>query len=128
MVGQWLPEVIAEIPAQTEPIGDQPHQLALGAEAREEHHQLQLEEDARVDAGPAPLGGGIPDHLAHDAQFERLLHDAHHRRPFLPRGGAAEEAPSSHPAGEFFNSCSWSYGPRPGHENRRPSVSAAPTR
>jgi hypothetical protein len=28
---------------------------------------------------------------------------------------------------EFFNSCSWSCGPRPGHENGRPRVSAALT-
>ena len=27
----------------------------------------------------------------------------------------------------FFNSCSWSCGPRPGHENGRPSVAAALT-
>ena len=31
-------------------------ELALGADALEEHDQLQLEEDDRVDAGPAPLG------------------------------------------------------------------------
>jgi hypothetical protein len=78
-------------------------ELALGAAPCEKHQLLEREADDRVDAGPAPLGGGIPDQPAHEAQIERLLLDAHHRRPSLPRGGTAEEAPSSHPAGDFLN-------------------------
>ncbi len=48
MVGQGFEEVVAEVPPQGEPVGDHSHELTLRAEIFEEHHQLQLEEDDRV--------------------------------------------------------------------------------
>ena len=52
VVGERLGQVVAEVPAQAEPVGDHPHELALGAQPLEEQDQLQLEEDDRVDRGP----------------------------------------------------------------------------
>ena len=43
-------------------------ELALGANALEEHDELQLEEDHRVDAGPAPLGIELSRPLADEAE------------------------------------------------------------
>jgi hypothetical protein len=48
-------------------------QLALGADALEKHHQLQLEEDDWIDAGPAPLGMKVPRSVADEAQIEFRL-------------------------------------------------------
>ena len=59
VVGQRLGQVIAEIPAQAEPIGHHLHQLPLRAEALKEEDQLQFEEDDRVDAGAPTLGIGV---------------------------------------------------------------------
>ncbi len=54
MVGQRLIEAIAQIPAQTQPSGGHPQELALRAQALEEEDGLQLEEDDRVDGGAPP--------------------------------------------------------------------------
>jgi hypothetical protein len=48
--------------------------LPLGANALEEHHQLQLEKDDRVDAGAAAFGVQPPRPLSDEAQVERGLH------------------------------------------------------
>src|SRR5215204_1276778 len=48
-------------------------QLALGADPFEEHDQLQLEEDDRVDRGTTPLGVAIHNPAAHEAQIELRL-------------------------------------------------------
>ena len=58
VVGQRLGQVVAEIPAQAQPVGDDPHELPLGAQPLEEQHQLQLEEDDRVDGGRPVVGIG----------------------------------------------------------------------
>ena len=63
MVGQGFVQIVAQIPPHAQPVGDQAHEVAFGANAFEEHHQLQLEEDHRINAGapvrrhstPAPL-------------------------------------------------------------------------
>ena len=73
VVGERLGQVVAEVPAQAQPIGDHLHQLALGAEALEEQDQLQLEEDHRVDGGSPAVRVGVPDQVAHEAQIERPL-------------------------------------------------------
>jgi hypothetical protein len=44
--------------------------LALGTDPLEEHHQLQLEEHDRIDAGPAPLAVELARLLADEAQIE----------------------------------------------------------
>src|SRR5689334_22610494 len=45
MIRQFLVQVIAKIPAQAEPVRRRPHQLPFGAEALEEHDELQFEEN-----------------------------------------------------------------------------------
>ena len=56
VVGQRLVEGVAEVPAVGQVEAGRLDQLALGADALEEHDELELEEDDRVDARPAPLG------------------------------------------------------------------------
>jgi hypothetical protein len=48
-------------------------QLPLGAQAFEEHHKLQLEEDHRIDARPATLGVQLVRPLADEAEVKRHL-------------------------------------------------------
>ena len=73
VVGQGLVEGVAEVPAVGQVEAGRLDQLALGADALEEHDQLQLEEDDRVDAGPAPLGVQLPRPVADEAQVELRL-------------------------------------------------------
>ena len=56
VVGQRLVQGVAEVPAVGQVEAGRLDELALGADALEEHDQLELEEDDRVDAGPAPFG------------------------------------------------------------------------
>lgn len=46
-------------------------QLPLGADAFEEHHQLQLEKDHRVDRGAPLIGIGVLDPLTEEAEIQR---------------------------------------------------------
>ena len=55
VVGQVLVQRIAQILAVRQVQTRRRDELALGSNAFEEHHQLQLEEDDRVDGGSAPL-------------------------------------------------------------------------
>ena len=73
MVRQRFGQVVAEVPAQAEAVGDDAHQLALGAQPLEEQDQLELEEDDRVDRGPPQVGGGVVPQVAHEGQIERPL-------------------------------------------------------
>jgi hypothetical protein len=55
MVGQRLVQIEPEKPPDTQPVGGEAHQMALRAQALEEHHQLQAKEDHRIDAwSPVP--------------------------------------------------------------------------
>ena len=127
MIGQRLGEVIAQIPAQAEPIGHDLHQLPLRAQPFEEQDQLQLEEDDRIDGGSSAVGIGLPHQLTHEAQVERPLQVAieviggnqvieRQRRQSEPNarslrpvivghsfraGGSAAETASSHPGAGF---------------------------
>ena len=56
VVGQRLIEGVAQIPAMGQVEAGGLDQLALGADPLEEHDQLQLEEDDRVDGGPTAVG------------------------------------------------------------------------
>jgi hypothetical protein len=40
VIGQGLRQVVAEVPAQAEPVGHHLHQLPLGAESLKEEDQL----------------------------------------------------------------------------------------
>ena len=73
MVGQVLVQGVAEVPAVGQVEAGRLDQLALGADPLEEHDQLQLEEDDRVDAGSAPLGVELPRPLADEARGRASL-------------------------------------------------------
>jgi hypothetical protein len=73
VVGEVFVERIAEVPAMGQVAADRLAELALGADAVEEHHQFQLEEDHRVDARPTPLGVQLTHPLAHEAQIQCVL-------------------------------------------------------
>src|SRR5687768_10382856 len=49
VVRQLLVQVIPQVPPDAQPIGSYPDQLPLGADPFEEHHELELEEDPRID-------------------------------------------------------------------------------
>ena len=67
VVGQALGEVVAGVPAHREAIGGHPHELALRADALEEHGELELEEDHRVYQRPAAPRVQGPDQLPHES-------------------------------------------------------------
>ena len=70
VVGEFLIEGVAEVPAVGQVEAGGLDQLALGADPLEEHDQLELEEDDRVDARPAPLGVQLPRPVPDEAQVE----------------------------------------------------------
>ena len=71
VVRQRLVQGVAEIPAVGQVEAGRLDELALGADALEEHHQLQLEEDDRVDGGTSTIGVQLRDPLPDEAQVER---------------------------------------------------------
>jgi hypothetical protein len=73
MIGQGFVQVVAEIPPDTEPVGDQAHEVAFRAHAFKEHHQLQFEEDHRVDAWAAVGGIVILHQVADKREVEHLI-------------------------------------------------------
>ncbi len=90
VVGQLLVQGVAEVPAVRQIEGGGFDQLALGADALEEQDELQLEEDHRVDTGPAPLGIQFPHPVPHEAQVELCLEmtvEVARRNNFLKRDG-----------------------------------------
>ncbi len=70
MIGQFFIQIVAEEPADAQPIGSDTDQLSLRAESLEEHHELELEEDRRIDGWPAALLLGSADQVADEAQVE----------------------------------------------------------
>ena len=72
-VGQRLIQAVAQIPADAEAIRGQGEELALGTDALEEHHQIELKEHHRVDGRPAPVGVGVPDPLPDEGEVEAGL-------------------------------------------------------
>ena len=73
VVGELLVERVAEIPAVGEVETRRRDELPLGADALEEHDQLELEEDDWVDAGSAPLGVELPRPVPDEAEIELRL-------------------------------------------------------
>ena len=73
MVREVLVEGIAEIPAVGQVEGGRLDELPLRAHPLEEHHELQLEEDDRVDAGPAAFGVQLSRPLSDEYQIEPRL-------------------------------------------------------
>jgi hypothetical protein len=73
VIGQRLIQVVPAIPAGAQPVSDEPHQLALRANALKEHYQLEFEEDHGVDAGPSSRRVVGRHQLPHEAQVEDPL-------------------------------------------------------
>jgi hypothetical protein len=73
VVGQRLEQIVAQVPPHREAIRDRPHELAFGAQILEEHHQLQLEEDDRVNRRPAALSVERLYQLPHKREVEPSL-------------------------------------------------------
>ena len=53
MVGQWLVQIIADVPPNREAVGDDAHQFSLAADTFMEHDHLQAQEYFGVDAWTA---------------------------------------------------------------------------
>ena len=73
MVGQGLVEVVAEVPTHGEAVGRDAHQFPLGAQPLEEHHELELEENHRIDARPAAAGVERGDEVPDEGEVQRPL-------------------------------------------------------
>src|SRR5215204_3342579 len=70
MVRQLLVKRVPEVPAVSQIEAGRRDELTLGADALEEHDELQLEEDHRVDTRPAPLGVEVARPVTDEAQVE----------------------------------------------------------
>lgn len=128
VVWEGIAQVVANVPAQTEPVSNDPQQLPLRAQPLEEQHQLELEEHDRVNGRTAAQSIAVSDQIPYEAQVKRPLQvpvevvcrhqilqrhrwqrgkipvlGAHHGQRFLPHCGSAEEPTSSHLAIVFFN-------------------------
>jgi hypothetical protein len=73
MVRQRFVEVVAELPSDTQPVGSQGKQLALGTEALKEQHQVQLEEDHWVNRGTTNRRIAVGNEIAHEVEVERAV-------------------------------------------------------
>jgi hypothetical protein len=71
--GRLFIERIADVPAVGQVEAGRLDELPLRADPLEEHDQLQLEEDDRIDAGSAAVGVVLRDPLADEAQVEPSL-------------------------------------------------------
>lgn len=73
VVGQRLVQVVPEVPAHREAVGRHAHELPLAPQPLEEHDELQLEEDHRVDRGAAARGVQRAHQISHEREVEPLL-------------------------------------------------------
>jgi hypothetical protein len=73
VIRELLVQRVAEIPAMSQVEAGRLDELALGADPLEEHDQLQLEEDHRIDAGAAALGIEIRGPFTDESQVELRL-------------------------------------------------------
>jgi hypothetical protein len=71
VIGQFFVEGVAEVPAMGEVEIRGLDELPLGADALEEHDQLQLEKHHRVDAGPASPRIQLPGPVTDEAKIQR---------------------------------------------------------
>jgi len=71
VVGQDLVEGVAQIPAVGQIETGRLDQFPLGTDAFKEHDQLQLEENDRVDGGPAAFAIPLPGPVADEVKVKR---------------------------------------------------------
>ncbi len=70
VVGQVFIKGVAAVPAMRQVETRGRDEVPLGADPLEDHHQLQLEEDDRVDGGPTTLGIQLSRPITDEAQVE----------------------------------------------------------
>jgi hypothetical protein len=70
MIRQLFVQVVPEVPADTQPIGGHPDQFPLGADPLEKHHQLEFEEDLRIDGRSPTFLIGTADQVTDEVQVE----------------------------------------------------------
>jgi hypothetical protein len=73
VIGQWLTQIIAQVPQNAEPISRMTHQLPFGAYSFKKHDELQLEEDDGINGGTTILGIALLHKLTNECQVEGLL-------------------------------------------------------
>ena len=70
MVGQKLVEIVAQVPADTEAVGGDLHQLALGAQILQKENKLELKENHRVDRGPPARSIAVSNQFAYEREVD----------------------------------------------------------
>ena len=73
MVGELLAQIVSQVPTQTEPVGDHPHELALRAQPLEEEDELEFKEDDRINGWTTTIGIGVAHHIADEGEVEHAL-------------------------------------------------------
>ncbi len=73
MIGKSFVQIIAKIPADTEPICRLIHQLPLGTNAVKKHDQLKLKEDDGIDRGTPCLCIALLNKSIDKRQIELLI-------------------------------------------------------
>ena len=89
VVGQGLVQGVPQVPAVGQVQAGRLDELALAAQPLEEHHQLELEIDHRVEARSPNPGVAVADQLAHEGEVERRLQvavEVARRHQVLQRG------------------------------------------
>ena len=70
MVRQRFAQIVAEVPAHGDAVGDHAYELAFRAQTLEEHNELELEEDHRVHRGSAAPGVKRCDEFPYEREVE----------------------------------------------------------
>jgi len=73
VVRQWLIQIISQVPTDAEPIVRMTHQETLRTDALKEHHELQLEEDHRINGRATTTCIGLLHELTHKREVEGSL-------------------------------------------------------
>jgi hypothetical protein len=70
VVWQWLVQVIAQIPADTQPIRRHLDKLSLRTQPLKEYHQLELEKDDWINRGSAKCRICVFGQVAQEAEVK----------------------------------------------------------
>src|SRR6476620_2486406 len=73
MVGQWFIEVVASVPAHRQVVPGLLQQLALRADAGEEHDQVQPEEDFGINGRATAAGVALRREIANEGEVEEAM-------------------------------------------------------
>jgi len=73
MIGQRFVEIVAEIPTMSQIETGDLDEFALRAEVLEEHDEMELEEDDRIDRGSTARGIAVGDEVTHESEVENVF-------------------------------------------------------